>query len=272
MAGIEWRESNMSITIVQGYDRIRDVFESNLNVNLVAEDISTCSLDDDTMIIRKKMKSMNFDIYGVEDNGTVIGYVNIEKLGEGLIRNYYKKFRLENLISESTSLMELLDLFQERDYAFILEGSLVRKIVTIADLHKHPIRMLAFSLISLLEMYLTTTIKDFYPNEEWTEFISDKRMEAARGIYNLRLEKNVDLTLLDSTQLADKGRIVIKTPELLGELGFESIRKCKGFFNAMEDLRNNTAHSQEMIYSDNQKLIEIILQLRDVLESSALNE
>lgn len=128
--------------------------------------------------------------------------------------------------------------------------------------------MLTFSLISLLEMYLVSVIREIYPNDSWKDTLSVNRLEKTQEMWHTRLEKNEALTLLDSTQLADKGTVVKNTPELREQLGFESKNKCNEFFSNIEELRNNTAHSQEVIYHDNKKLISIILQIKDVLESN----
>lgn len=251
----------------RGYKKIKHIFENNMNVDLIAEPLSTCSINDDALQVKSKLKTKDFDIFGVEKGGIIAGYVKQSGLSEGKVKDFYIPFSSDNLISDSTSLIELLDLFQYRDYMFILEKNQVNKIVTIADLHKHPIRMLAFSLISLLEMYLTYVISDHYPDSEWKDQLGDTRVKNAEYILNLRLERNEALTLLDSTQLSDKGEIVRNTPALLEQLGFESKNKCAAFFREIEFLRNNTAHSQEVIYHDDRELIRIMLQLSEVLDS-----
>jgi len=254
----------------KGYKKIRHIYENNMNVKLIAETLSTCSVNEDCLQVKSEMIDMDFDIYGVETKGGISGYVKQGDLSEGKIEDFYIPFSSDHLISDSTSLIELLDLFQYRDYMFILEKNQVNKIVTIADLHKHPIRMLAFSLISLLEMYLTYMIRDTYPDGEWKDLLTKTRLESAERILNLRLERNEALTLLDSTQLSDKGEIVRSTPALLEQLGFESKNKCASFFREIEFLRNNTAHSQEVIYHDDRGLIRIMLQLSKVLDDATL--
>jgi hypothetical protein len=243
------------------------IYENNMNVDLIAEPLSTCALHDDALQVQSELRTKDFDIYGVEKGGSLVGYVNQSGLSEGKIEDFYIPFSSDHLISDSTSLIELLDLFQHKDYMFILETNQVNKIVTIADLHKHPIRMLAFSLISLLEMYLTNVIDDYYTDTDWKDHLPESRVKSAEHILNLRLEKNEALTLLDSTQLSDKGQIVRNTPELLKQLGFESKNKCAAFFREIEFLRNNTAHSQEVIYHDDRELIRIMLQLSKVLDN-----
>jgi hypothetical protein len=249
----------------RGYEKLRIIYEKNLGVDLLAEDIYTCSHDDNALTVKGEMSERDFDIYGVEENGKVIGYVLKEELSEGTIQDFYRPFLSADLISDSTSLIELLEILKNRKYLFILEKNNITKIVTRADIHKQPIRMLAFSLISLLEMLLISLIKDAYPNDGWKEKLSAERLVKAEEMLKKRSEKNEALTLLDNTQLGDKGTIVRKTPELIRLLGFESNSKCKEFFKNIEDLRNNIAHAQEEIYHDYLALIDIILEIDKVL-------
>ncbi|MCQ6276385.1 hypothetical protein JMM81_15830 [Bacillus sp. V3B] len=256
----------MKSKTTQNYEKLKVIYEENLSVDLLAEDISICNSSDNSLFVKEEMSKRDFDVYGVKDNGKLTRYVLREELGEGVIKDYYRPFHSEDLISDSTSLIELLDILRERSYIFILEKNKVSKIVTVADLHKQPIRMLAFSLISLLEMHLTALISHTYLDGSWTQLLSEERLGKAQEMLQKRLEKNQALTLLDNTQLGDKGTIVRKTPDLIQKLGFDSTSKCKEFFKNIEVLRNNTAHAQEEIYHDYQEFIELILQIDRVLE------
>lgn len=256
----------------KGYEKLRVIYEKNLSVDLLAEDLYKCKLHDSSTAIKQEMVEKDFDIYGVEDNGKVIGYVLREKLTVGKIEDHYQPFHSEDLVSDSTSLIELLEIFRNKSYLFILERNKVSKIVTFADLQKQPIRMLAFSLISLLEMLLISLIREEYPDETWKEKLSEERLHKAKEMLSVRIEKNEALTLLDNTQLGDKGTIVVKTDKLRKQLGFESKSKGKEFFKNIETLRNNTAHAQEEIYHNSVEFIDIILELDRVLDRNARSE
>ncbi|MGM0904506.1 MAG: hypothetical protein ACQEXB_25840 [Bacillota bacterium] len=256
----------------KGYEKLRVIYEKNLSVDLLAEDLYQCNLHDSSLIIKQEMTEKDFDIFGVEDHGKVIGYVLREKLTDGKIEDNYQPFHSGDLVSDSTSLIELLEILRNKNYLFILEKNRVTKIVTFADLQKQPIRMLAFSLISLLEMLLISLIKEAYPDESWKEKLSEERLQKAEEMLKFRIEKNEALTLVDNTQLADKGTIVVKTDKLRKQLGFESKTRCKEFFKNIETLRNNTAHAQEEIYHNSEELIDVILELDRVLDSNARSE
>lgn len=253
---------------MKSYEKLKAIYEDNLSVDLLGEDLNTCVLENDANHIEAYMDHMNFDFLGVEEKGNVVGYIRREELANGKIKNYMRSFLAGDLISDSTPLIDLLEIFHQRDYIFVLEKNRVSKIVTLADLHKQPIRMLVFSFVSLLEMYLTELIEETYPDETWVEKLGVNRVLKAEAMMQQLQQKNEALTLLNSTQLVDKGEIVRNSPELLKQLGFMSKNKCKDFFKKVEYLRNNTAHAQKEIFYDNHELIQIMLELKRVLDSS----
>ncbi|MGJ7913044.1 hypothetical protein [Neobacillus sp. LXY-1] len=256
----------MNSKTIKGYEKLKVIYEKNLNVDLLSEELYTCQPDNHALKIKNEMHQRDFDVYGVEIKGKIAGFILRDELFEGTVEDFYRPFHSEDLISDSTSLIELLEILRDRKYIFILEKNKVSKIVTIADLHKQPIRMLVFSLISLLEMLLISLIKDVFPDDSWKEHLSDERLVKATEMLQKRMEKNEGLSLLDNIQLGDKGTIIRKTPKLMSQLGFESNSKCREFFKHLEVLRNNTAHAQEEIYHDYQELIDIILQIDRVLD------
>lgn len=259
----------MKSSNIEDYEKLRHIFENNLNVGLLSEEIFGCLLTDDSNNVKKKMDKLDFDVFGVENMGEIVGYVKKSELHEESIKDFYREFSSKDLISDSTSLLELLDILQDRDFIFVLKTNEVSKIVTISDLHKQPIRMLTFSLISLLEMYLTTIIKETYPNESWKDKLKENRLKKAQEMLDKRLEKNIALTLLESTQLCDKGEIIKNTPKLIEKLDLKSKNKCANFFKELENLRNNTAHSQQVLYHDDKELIRIMLKTKEVLVANS---
>jgi hypothetical protein len=94
-------------------------------------------------------------------------------------------------------------------------------------------------------------------------------VEKATDMLGQLQQKNEALTLLNSTQLGDKGEVIRNTPDLINSLGFPSKNKCKEFFKNVEYLRNNTAHAQEEIYHSNEELIQIMLELKRVLDTDS---
>lgn len=246
---------------------LRKIYSDNLAVTLIAEDLISCSFVDDSKKIKTKMEELDFDYFGVESEGKIIGYIVKQELEDQSISNYVHYFSMEDLVSESTPLLELLHILKEKHPVFILEKNQVSKLITVADLQKQPIRMLVFGLISLLEMELVQLIKNSYPEEGWKSCLSDGRMMKVIEVYETRKEKNEGLGLIECLQLSDKGTIIKKTPHLLDQLGFVSKTDVAQFFRSMEELRNNTAHSQEYVYEDFNEFLDNINRVEKILNS-----
>ena len=50
------------------------------------------------------------------------------------------------------------------------------------DIQKPPERMWLFSMITIIEMYLTRLIESHYPGNDWQEIISLGRLEKAKEL------------------------------------------------------------------------------------------
>lgn len=251
--------------VKKSLDNLQKIYSENLLAPLISEEIFTCFYEDNAEDIKKKMEELDFDFYGVEKDGIVIGYIKKDELKVGMIYQFVHYFDLGDLVSESTSLIDLLKIMKNTNPIFVLEMNKVKKIITISDLQKQPIRMLVFGLISLLEMFLLDLINQEYKDESWKSHLNDDRLHNAIKLYNIRKEKNEGIGLIDCLQLSDKGRIIKNTPELRKLLNFDSNTKLNQFFDGIEKLRNNTAHSQEYVYQDFNEFLDKITRVQELL-------
>jgi len=129
---------------------------------------------------------------------------------------------------------------------FIRNGQGVDGIVTRGDLQKAPVRMYLFALISVFEMQLLRIIRVRYPNDDWGRFLRPDRLAKAKETFQARRRANAAIDLLDCIQLADKDTIVAKANDLRIGLGFVDPVEARKFFERLEDLRNDIAHSNDI--------------------------
>lgn len=251
--------------VKKSLDNLQKIYSENLLAPLISEEIYTCLYQDKAEDVKKKMVELDFDFIGVEKEGIVIGYIKKDELREGYISQFVHNFDLSDLISESTSLIDLLKIMKNTNPIFVLEMNRVKKIITKSDLQKQPIRMLVFGLISLLEMFLLDLINQEYQDESWKDHLTDERLQKAIDLYNIRKERNEGIGLIDCLQLSDKGRIIKHSPELRKLLNFNSKTKLNKFFDGIEELRNNTAHSQEYVYQDFNEFLNKITRVQELL-------
>ncbi|WP_143008345.1 hypothetical protein [Pelagirhabdus alkalitolerans] len=257
------------MNVKESYYNLKSMFNESMTVELLTEPLQTCRLSDDAEEMQVLLEAARFDHSGVvNDQNEVIGYIDKESLGKGYVESYIKPFKTTDLISNSTSMIDLIYLFHERDVMFVLERNQITGIVTSADLHKHPVRLLAFSLISILEMALLDEIKQVYRTEkEAIEQLPSSRSEMVYELYQERLKSNKDLKLLDNLQLADKGELTKRTDEILEKCEFHSRNQCERFFSDIEKVRNNIAHAQTYIGEDHNAIIRAIVDVNMVLKN-----
>lgn len=154
--------------------------------------------------------------------------------------------KLEQVISDSTPLANLLTVLQASDFLYVNHGAKIVGIITKADLNKPPVRIYVFGMLSLFEMHLNSWIRYEYPDNAWQERISEQRVAKAQETYELRKQNNQDLSLLDCLQLADKRDLLAKSKEFIERFGFNK-KGVERFIRYVERIRNEIAHIQDSI-------------------------
>ena len=232
------------------FKELQSIFIDKISTKYIYEPILSCKLTDESQYVKETLKMREFDMVGViDENSQIIGFAKRKELTKGLIENFTIKIEEQNLIPDSTPISELLNIFLNESFAFVVVEDKINGIVTRADINKPIVRIYLFGIISLFEMHLNFWINEFYKNEDWIEIIGDERLNEAKRIYELRKGKNVDLTLLECLQLSDKKVILKLTPEFLEYFEF-SKSKLERLLKDIEKIRNGLAHSQSSIISD----------------------
>lgn len=229
------------------FSALKKIFIDSVTVRDIYEPLLCCHVDDPSGHVKETLMSRQFDTAGVIDkNQKVIGYVNSSDLKDGSISQYRMDIKLEQVISDSTPLANLLTVLQASDFLYVNHGAKIVGIITKADLNKPPVRIYVFGMLSLFEMHLNSWIRYEYPDNAWQERISEKRVAKAQETYELRKQNNQDLSLLDCLQLADKRDLLAKSKEFIERFGFNK-KDVERFIRYVERIRNEIAHSQDSI-------------------------
>jgi len=110
--------------------------------------------------------------------------------------------------------------------------------------------MWLFGIVTIVEMYLTESIKELYGEDGWQSFLTKSRLDKASSLYNERCRRNQNTDLIDCLQLSDKLQVLLQDPGFMEKLGFESARSGKKAAKEIESLRNNLAHAQDIVIHD----------------------
>jgi hypothetical protein len=126
--------------------------------------------------------------------------------------------------------------------------------------------MWLFGMVTLIEMRFSRLIERFCPDDTWKQFLSAGRIEKAEQLLEERARRNQDLTLLDCIQLSDKAQIVARNGQLREMTRFQSRRQVEEAAKLLEKLRNNLAHSQDIITGDWEAIVALSENLDSVLD------
>ena len=117
-------------------------------------------------------------------------------------------------------------------------------------MQKPPVRMWLFGMITILEMHFLRAIGERFPDGSWVEEISEGRLEKARSLLEERRQRGQHPALLDCLQLSDKAHILLRDAEARNDFGFESRKAGRRAIKTLESLRNNLAHTQDIVTHD----------------------
>jgi len=234
------------------------IFNSIKAIN-ISENFANLSCDTKEEEIIKFLDGNKFDQAGLFNTKNKITHI-ATKSSTGRIDT--KEIPFNDIISESTPLHEVANLLKANKFFLVLKNKDIFGIITRYDFQKIPARIYLFGLISLAEMHLTRLISS-YNDDGWKKKINNKRLAKAEENRKSRCIGS----LLENVQLCDKKEITIKTPELLSLLGLSKSQ----FENEMENfehIRNNLAHSQNILSDNFDTIFNAIKTATNIIEKS----
>ncbi len=246
---------------------LRELFEHSITVRQISEPLASFDEDHPAAQVLKFMEKKDYDIVGVRKDGLVSGYVRKDlPLMEGdKVGGHLVTFEPHEMLSETTPLVNVFEVLGNSPRAFVLILGQVGGIVTKGDLQKVPVRMWLFGLISLIEMQLLRIIRDYYPDGSWKHKISENgRLKKAEDLFDKRRQRNEAIDLADCLQFCDKRDIVLKSDELCRLLGFDSTAIYEQL-KSLEDLRNELAHSQDIITGNWPRIVDLVWEAENIL-------
>ena len=242
------------ISPITGYRRrgtrlaeMRALFAAGIQARAILEPLQCCPADAPALEMKRILEKRGFDVAGVQQkpDGPVIGYVEREQLQGVNASEHLLHLNSEQLVSDSTSISEVLAALQSKERVFVVVGAGVKGIITRADLNKPPVRIYLFGLISLLEMHLRYWVRAVYGDESWETKLKANRLETAKNLQEARRTRNDHISLLACLQFSDLRQLVLDAEEIRTKLNLGSKTKGKALLENAEELRNRLAHSQD---------------------------
>ena len=231
-------------------ERLKRLFLDGFHAMDIARPLLSYDAEKDGVEVREIMQRTDLELCGVRVAGLVAGYVTPADLVEGQCAESLRPFGTGQVVSEGSGLQTALEALDQHDYCFLSTLGTVDAFVGRSDVEKPPARMWLFGMITIIEMFVARTIEARFPDGSWSEHVAPGRLEYAQKLRDERRRRNQYVNLLDCLQLSDKAQILVRDPESATEMGFESRREAKEAIKRLESLRNNLAHSQEIVAHD----------------------
>lgn len=251
------------------YD-VHKTFLRGLAARDIAEPLPSFDATTPAPAARESMLRRHQAVAGVRQDGYVTSYIEYQDLGEGICGDYARVFDEETVLTDSASITEVvlkLDLFPR---LFVRSLGTVAGVVTRLDLQDPPVRMWLFGMITVLEMRFLQLIEARFSDESWTRYISPARLEKAREMQSERRRRGQDARLLHCLQFSDKAQIVVRDETLRSQAGIISRRRGDEVIKSLERLRNNLAHTQDIVAFDWQTIVAIVKNLERLIALGAI--
>jgi hypothetical protein len=249
--------------------RLHRLFLDGFSAMDVAEPLVSFDAHTEADVVRRYMLEKDFDIVGVRRDGLVDGYVRFEELTSGTCGDHLRMFIPEDdLVPDTASLIDVVKSLAINRQCFVTILERAGAIITMADLEKPPMRMFLFGMITIIEMTMTEILRQRYPDNSWQELLSEQRVFHAKKLQEERLRRGQQVDLLDCLQFGDKGWIITYDDEFRQALGHKSRRETRAAVKELENLRNNLAHTQEIIPSGWHRIVIACSRWEDNLEKT----
>ena len=228
------------------------------------------SFDTSTAVseVAELMDRRNLDVVGVRKEGVVAGCVERADLSGVSCGERIRSIEPAMAISETASLADVVLGLVESPRLFVRVLGTIGGIITMSDLQKPPVRMWLFGMITLLEMRTSRLIELKCPGDSWKQYLSESRLQKAEVLLEERKRRNQSLELIDCLQISDKGQIIARNEEIRRLTRMQSRRQTEQTIRMLESLRNNLAHSQDIISCDWETIVELCKDMERVISGT----
>ena len=246
-------------------------FTESFTAQDIAEPIRSFDIEKPCNDIQPIMDKQHLDIVCLRDKGVITGYVRRSDLNRGCCGDHLRPFRQGQVLSSDSSFSDIIHVLTLHQYGFIRLFDDVVGYFSRSEINKPVVRMWLFGIITFIDMEFTQMIQEYYPEESWRKILTEKRLAKAIELQKERQRRNQHCDLIDCLQLSDKGQIVIQNPGFLELLDIGSKSVAKRLARELESLRNNLAHSQDIVTHDWAQIVRLSYRLEETFSIKRIN-
>ncbi len=247
-------------------ESLRRVFTEGFAARDIAEPLVSFDACTAVSEVAELMDKRTFDVVGVRREGVVVGYVQRADLCGATCGERIRV--IDAPIPDAASLADVVLGLANSPRLFVRVLGTVGGIITLSDLQKPPVRMWLFGMLSLMEMRMSRLIELKCQGDSWKQYLSEGRLQKAESLLEERKRRNQNLDLIDCLQISDKGQIVARNEELRRLTRMQSRRQTEQVIRMLESLRNNLAHSQDIITCDWETIVALCSDMERVIHGT----
>jgi hypothetical protein len=152
-----------------------------LAITFTVRDIMTPHADlvcapDDTQAILVSADNPDFDVIPIKQNGKLTGYF------ERSFRST-KKITPNDLVSDGTSLLDLVEILEDRQFVFVLSRQQIEGYVHFSDLNHQLVKLTFYVILEALERVALGSIRGRDDRESLRRDLDPARFNQIEGLY-----------------------------------------------------------------------------------------
>lgn len=204
-------------------------------------------------------------VAGILTSGLPIGYAVAAELGEDTCGAHVRPFLGPQVVPGDAPLADVIQTLVRHDQCFVAVLGQVGGLITREGMRQPAVRMWLFGVVTLIELGITRRIRNLWPGNAWETRVTPTRLDKARQLEAERVRRNQPCELLECLQFADKARLLFQDTGEQARFGFRTKGEVQRAVEALESLRNNLAHSQDILTHDWAVIAGIAVEIERVL-------
>jgi len=210
--------------------------------HIAAFDLEVCAPDVSVNSVLSDQGLLDFDHIPVKEGSRIVGMLERGSLNHaGTVRHRMRRLDGEMLVSAEQPLPKFLPTLAESPYRLVVQGANIEGIVTLSDVAKLPVRLLAFTSVAHLEAVLTEVIRRKYPHDDeaWLMFLDKEQRNEVAG--RLKGRKKQNIHLLSSIEVAGFRHKLTAVGKL------QQLTKLEKDRESIVTFRNSLAHDGDFV-------------------------
>ncbi len=244
------------------------VLERAFTAQDIAEPLISFDCSSAANEVLKAMAVAGIEVAGLHKKGILCGFVEAVNLREGSCEASRRAFVSSQVVTSTSSLGEVIEVLTLHDSCFVSARGIIAGVISRADLHKPTARMWLFGIITAAELEFTERIRQKWPQENWSELLSQQRIEKATQLFAERERRKEKCQLIDCLQLADKVEILMSDSSELATLGIPTPSAARRAGKQIESLRNSLAHAQSFVHQNWPQIVRLARRIHKMVEES----